>query len=65
MIYIGLLTHKQKQAGYFVSQDPDFIWLWYKRNGNPDIIGVFLYANATVKQIRETAQKHLEGVLYK
>lgn len=65
MIYIGLLTHKQKQAGYFVSQDKDFIWLWHKRNGNPDIIGVFLYVNATVKQIRDTAQQHLEGGLFK
>lgn len=56
MKFIGLLTHQQKQAGYFVSQDEDFIYLWHRRNGNPGIIAVFLYENATVKQIRDAAQ---------
>ena len=28
MRFIGLLTHEQKQAGYFISQDEDFIWVW-------------------------------------
>ncbi len=59
MEYVGLLTDTQKRAGYFISQDEDFVWLWHKRNGNPDIIGVFLYQNATIKQVRDHAQWHL------
>lgn len=58
MRYIGLLTHQQKQAGYFITQDEDFIWLWHGRNGNPDIIAVFLYETARVKEIRDTAEKY-------
>lgn len=64
MKYIGLLTHEQKQAGYFVSQDGDFIWLWQGRNRNPYCIGIFLYLDAKVSQIREHCQAHLEGRLY-
>jgi hypothetical protein len=58
MKFIGLLTHEQKQAGYFVSQDEDFIWLWHTNNGHPDIVAIFLYDDARVKQIREAADKH-------
>jgi len=57
--YIGLLTDQQKRAGYFVGQDEDFIYLWHRRNGNPDIIAIFLYDTATIKQIREAATKGL------
>lgn len=62
MIFIGLLTHQQKQAGLFVTQDEDFIFLWHRRNGTPDIIAVFLYESATVKQIRETAEEARRGI---
>ena len=58
VIFIGLLTHQQKQAGYFVSEDEDFIYLWHRRNGSPEMIATFLYENATVKEIRDTAEKH-------
>lgn len=51
--FIGLLTHEQKQAGYFVSQDEDFIYLFHRNNGTPRIVGIFLYDNATIKEIRE------------
>ncbi len=60
MTFIGLLTHQQKQAGYFVSQDLDFIYLWYRRNGNPDCVAVYLYDDAKVKQIRDDAEKDME-----
>ena len=63
MIFIGLLTHQQKQAGYFVSQDEDFIWLWHRRNGNPICIAIFLYADARVKDIRELAEKDRQELL--
>lgn len=58
MIYIGLLTHQQKQAGYFVTQNEDFIWIWHRRNGNPICIAIFLYEDAKVKEIREVAERH-------
>lgn len=58
MIFIGLLTHQQKQAGYFVSQDEDFVYLWHRRNGNPEIIAIFLYNDVKIKQVREEADKH-------
>lgn len=57
MIYIGLLTHQQKQAGYFVSQDEDFIYLFHRGNGVPIIMGIFPYATATIKEIRDMAEK--------
>lgn len=60
MIYIGLLTHQQKQAGYFVSQDEDFIYLYYRNEGEPSIIAIFLYETATVKEIRDAAGRHIE-----
>ncbi len=54
MRFIGLLTHEQKQAGYFVSQDEDFVWLWRSRP-HVDCVAVFLYENCTIKQVREKA----------
>lgn len=62
MKYIGLLTHQQKQAGLFVTQDEDFIWLWHGRDGSPDIIAVFLYETARVKEIRDMAEKHRQEI---
>lgn len=53
--YIGLLTHEQKQVGYFVSQDDDFIYLFHRNNGHPRIVATFLYETATIKEIRERA----------
>lgn len=55
MIYIGLLTHQQKQAGYFVAQDEDFIYLFHRNEGKPNIVAIFLYETATVKEIRDAA----------
>ena len=57
MQYIGLLTHDQKQAGFFVSQDEDFIFLWQGWNCYPDIIAVFLYEQVRVKEIRDMAEQ--------
>jgi len=58
VIFIGLLTHQQKQAGYFVSQDEDFVYLFHRRNGNPVCIAIFLYDNVRIKEIRDTAEIH-------
>lgn len=60
MIFIGLLTHQQKQAGYFVSQDEDFIWIMHGRNSNAVCIAIFLLADAKVIDIRERTQAHME-----
>lgn len=55
--FIGLLTHEQKQAGLFVSQDEDFIWLLRARSGTGEVLAVFPYETATVKEIRERAEE--------
>lgn len=57
MKYEGLLTEAQKRAGYFVTQDEDFVFLWHGRDSNPDIIAVFLYADVKIKQVREAADE--------
>jgi hypothetical protein len=59
MHFIGLLTHEQKQAGYFVSQDDDFIYLWHGVNSKADSVAIFLYETATVREIRGAAERHL------
>ena len=56
LIFIGLLTHQQKQASFFVSQDEDFIYLFHRDDGDPRIVGIFDYETATIKEIRETAR---------
>ena len=63
MIFIGLLTDKQKQAGYFVSQDEDFIYLFHRDDGFPKCIGIFTYETATVKEIRDKAEIHRQEML--
>ena len=60
MKYIGLLTHQQKQAGYFVSQDEDFVWLWKANDGRADIVAVFLYESVTIKQVRDKAEEDIK-----
>ena len=62
MIFIDLLTHEQKQAGYFVSQDEDFIYLFHERNSEAKCIANFPYESARVKEIRDTAQEHFSGI---
>jgi len=65
MRYEGFLTGAQHCAGYFTTMDDDFVFLWHRRNGNPDCIAIFLLANNTIKQIREAAPlstpPHQEG----
>lgn len=62
MIFIGLLTHQQKQAGYFVSQDEDFIYLFHRNDGNPRIVAILLYETTKVKEIRDIAQVDMEVI---
>jgi len=61
MQFVGLLADKQKRAGYFITQTRDFLWLWHRRNGNPICVAIFLYENATVKEIREAAERDKYG----
>lgn len=58
MIYIGLLTHQQKQSGFCITQDEDFIYLWHGRNGVAECKAVFLYETARVKEIRDKAEEY-------
>lgn len=57
MEFIGLLTDKQKRAGYFVGQDEDFIWLYHKHKGRPRLVATFLYQTATIREIRDKAEE--------
>jgi len=59
MRFIGLLTHEQKQAGYFVSQDEDFVHVYHRANGIPRCISIFLYETATIKGVREAAESDM------
>ncbi len=61
MIFIGLLTHKQKQAGYFVNQDEDFVYLFHRNDGNPMPIAVFSYHHCKIRDVREAAERDLKG----
>lgn len=63
MKYIGLLTDQQKRAGYFATQDDDFIYLWHGRDGFPNIIAVFLYETVTVKEIRDKINMKMRSEL--
>lgn len=57
MIFIGLLTDRQKRAGYFITQDEDFIFLWHGKNTDkPECVGTFLFQLATVTEIRAMAE---------
>lgn len=56
MIFIGLLTHQQKQAGFFLTQDDDFVYLFHRNNGRPKCLANFLYGTTTVKEIRDKAE---------
>lgn len=58
MIFIGLLTDQQKRAGFFVSQDEDFIYLFHRNGGEPQCLSIFIYETATVKTIRDTTEQH-------
>lgn len=60
MIYIGLLTDKQKRAGFFVAQDEDFIYLFRNNNGKAHCLAIFNYEVARVKEIRDVAEKELQ-----
>ena len=61
MQYIGPLTHQQKQAGYFVSEDEDLVWLWHRRNGNSECIAVWLFDDLKIKTVRDKAQEDMAG----
>lgn len=56
--YIGLLTDQQKQAGFFISQDEDFIYLLSRDSNRAKVLAIWDYETATIKEIRETAEAH-------
>ena len=63
MIFIGLLTHAQKQAGFFITQDEDFIYLFHRNGSQPILMAIFNYETATVKEIRDMAEELREAML--
>ena len=58
MAFIGLLTHGQKQAGYFITQTMDFVFLWRSRP-HTDCIGVWLYDQCLIKDVRDKADQDI------
>jgi hypothetical protein len=60
MRYEGLLTGDQHCAGYFTTMDEDFIFLWHRRDGNPDCIRIFLLDDAKIKEIRRAVDAQQE-----
>lgn len=58
MIFIGLLTHQQKQAGFFITQDDDFIYLFHRNGDQPKCLANFIYETVMVKEIRDIAEIH-------
>jgi len=57
--YEGLLNGAQHCAGYFTTMDPDFIFLWRRRNGTADCIKVFLFEETTIKEVREAVDEDI------
>ena len=62
MEWRGLLTDAQKRAGFGVTQDEDFVFLWWGKNSTANIVAVFFYDTATIKRIRETASEFYKEV---
>jgi len=58
--YEGLLTGAQHCAGYFTTMDPDFIFLWHRRNGHPDCIKIFLFDETTIEEVREAVDEDIK-----
>jgi len=55
--YVGLLTDKQKRAGYVSVQDADFIYVLHAEKPKHRVVAIFEYETATVKWIREIAEQ--------
>ena len=60
MIFVGLLTHRQKQLGYWICQDEDFIYLFRRVGELPMLVFAFLYETTGVKEIRDKADVDIE-----
>lgn len=59
MKFIGLLTHNQKQAGYFVTQTEDFVFLWRSRP-HTDCVSVWIYDDCLIRQVRDKAEEDMK-----
>ncbi|MBA7626048.1 hypothetical protein ES703_33486 [subsurface metagenome] len=62
MIFIDLLTDQQREAGLFAAQVEDFIYLFHRADDTLKIIAVFPYETATVRGIRDIAERAREKV---
>lgn len=63
MIFIGLLTHQQKQAGYFVAQDGDYVYLFHGKNTDkPRLVKCWLYELVKIKDVRDSADEDISGI---
>lgn len=62
MIFIDLLTDQQREAGLFVAQAEDVIYLFHRADDTLKIIAVFPYETATVRGIRDIAEMAREKV---
>lgn len=65
MRFIGLLTDRQKQAGLFVAEDGGFIYLFHRADGSPKIVAIFPYETATVRGIRDIAERAREKIQHR
>ena len=52
------LTPTQKQAGYFVTQKDDFVWLFHGQNTDkPRLVKCWLYQLVKIKEVRNVANE--------
>jgi len=60
ILAIRLLTEAQKRAGYFLSQAGELVFLWHRRNGNPDCIAGFPYKDLRAKEIEKAVDEDIK-----
>ncbi len=57
MKWQGLITDIQHRAGYGSTQDEDFLYIGYGRNGTAGLVATLLFEIATIKQVRELIEQ--------
>ncbi len=58
----GLLTDRQHRLGYGTMIDEDFVYLVYGDHGKAQVVAIFDYESAKIKDVRDALEKHQEGI---
>jgi len=59
-----ILSKAQEEAGYHISEDTDFVYLYCKDELKDELVGTYSAVGVTIQHLRQDADTHANGIRF-